>query len=150
MHHVFSFTSRGRWLGALTLGTPSTRMHYGKKASTVILWTIFCWETLGPAIHAGVMLSCTTFIITIIVLLFCTLYIIYISFAERICNEHVCSNYTLETTVNICFKALESCLYGKILSNNFFITFVLFCLLHTHILCSLYLQNIKLCFQNPG
>ncbi|KAK3564923.1 hypothetical protein QTP86_031044 [Hemibagrus guttatus] len=43
-----------------------TSMHYGKKASqgggSVMLWAMFCWETLGPAIHVDVTLTRTTYL----------------------------------------------------------------------------------------
>ncbi|ROL41563.1 hypothetical protein DPX16_6961 [Anabarilius grahami] len=36
---------------SLTWGTHGTRMHYGKRQAgggSVMLWAMFCWETLGP------------------------------------------------------------------------------------------------------
>ncbi|KAK3535736.1 hypothetical protein QTP70_020983 [Hemibagrus guttatus] len=32
---------------------------------SVILWAMFCWETLGPAIHVVVTLRCTTYLSTV-------------------------------------------------------------------------------------
>ena len=29
---------------------------------SVMLWAMFCWETLGPAIHVDVTLTCTTYL----------------------------------------------------------------------------------------
>ncbi|KAK3535325.1 hypothetical protein QTP70_007940 [Hemibagrus guttatus] len=40
-------------------------MHYGKKVSQcpdVLLWSVFCWETLGPAIHVDVTLTRSTYL----------------------------------------------------------------------------------------
>ncbi|KAK3549732.1 hypothetical protein QTP86_007743 [Hemibagrus guttatus] len=40
-------------------------MHYGKEAiggGSVMLWAMFCWETLGPAIHVDASLTRTTYL----------------------------------------------------------------------------------------
>ncbi|KAK3528244.1 hypothetical protein QTP86_027960, partial [Hemibagrus guttatus] len=29
---------------------------------SVMLWAMFCWETLGPAIHVDITLTCTTYL----------------------------------------------------------------------------------------
>ncbi len=45
------------WMSCL----PEEEMHYGKKADwRVMLWTMFCWKTLGPGIY--VTLTCTTYL----------------------------------------------------------------------------------------
>ena len=31
-------------------------------STSMVLWAVFCWETLGPAIHVDITLKCTTFL----------------------------------------------------------------------------------------
>lgn len=53
MNHVSLFRSCW-WPGvSITRGTPGTRMHYRKASRHVMLWAMFCWKTLGPAIHVN-------------------------------------------------------------------------------------------------
>ncbi len=40
-------------------GTMGRRQASG---GSVMLWTMFCWETLGPAFHVDVTLTCTTYL----------------------------------------------------------------------------------------
>ncbi|MCI4380731.1 hypothetical protein PGIGA_G00243310 [Pangasianodon gigas] len=56
---------------SLTWGRDGTRIHYRKKASwrrqcdargSVMLWAMFCWETLGPGIHVDVTLRHTNYL----------------------------------------------------------------------------------------
>ena len=39
-------------------------MHYGKKAGggSMMLWAMFCWETLSPDIHVDVTLTRNTYL----------------------------------------------------------------------------------------
>ena len=59
---TFSF----RWGGLVmfTWGRDGRRMHYGKAGwwDSVMLWTMFCWETLGPGIHVDVTLKRTPYL----------------------------------------------------------------------------------------
>ncbi|KAK3543536.1 hypothetical protein QTP70_023867, partial [Hemibagrus guttatus] len=45
---------------SLTWAPYGTRKHYWKKA--IMLWAMFCWETLGSSIHVDATLTCTTYL----------------------------------------------------------------------------------------
>ena len=59
----FSFTYCGQQIVHVssTRGREGSRMHGGEKLSwdSVMLWAMFCWESLGPGIHVDVTLTYT-------------------------------------------------------------------------------------------
>ena len=54
---VLAFTNTFEiYLSPYTIG----RRQAGR--GSVMLWSMFCWETLGPAIHVDVTLTCITYL----------------------------------------------------------------------------------------
>lgn len=46
---------------SFTVGTACTIERQQTSGGSVMLWTMFSWEILGPAIHMDVALTCTTY-----------------------------------------------------------------------------------------